>query len=176
MTHHKPLPPVEVVREIYRYHPETGHWYRLKGRGRMIKEGSRRENHNRRAKRRRLYRYQKLCIEGVRYKAHRLAWLYMTGEDPGELEIDHWNGDITDNRFCNLRLATRPQNRQNRKRHKNSTTGHKGLRYDRRDKVWRARFVCNGVEYGKCSKDKLVALHWLIQTRAAVHGEFDRRA
>ena len=40
------------------------------------------------------------------YLAHRLAWLYMTGEWPEEgKEIDHINGDASDNRFCNLKAC-----------------------------------------------------------------------
>lgn len=46
------------------------------------------------------------------HKAHRLAWLYMTGAFPRN-QIDHMNGDRTDNRFCNLREATHSQNMRN---------------------------------------------------------------
>jgi hypothetical protein len=37
----------------------------------------------------------------------------MTGEDPGEKQIDHANRIKTDNRFWNLRLADAAQNRHN---------------------------------------------------------------
>lgn len=56
------------------------------------------------------YRY--ICIEGTRYLAHRLAWLHMTGAHPLG-DIDHINGDKSDNRARNLREATRSQNMQN---------------------------------------------------------------
>ena len=48
-------------------------------------------------------------------------------EDPGSLHVDHINGDSTDNRICNLRLATDQQNSQNRKTGKNNTSGFKGV-------------------------------------------------
>ncbi len=48
--------------------------------------------------------------------AHRLAYKLMTGEDPGNQVVDHINCDRADNRWCNLRLATRSQNRMNSKR------------------------------------------------------------
>lgn len=51
--------------------------------------------------------YIRIRIDNVSYKAHRLAWLFITGEDPGELEIDHKNRKRSDNRACNLRLANR---------------------------------------------------------------------
>jgi hypothetical protein len=46
------------------------------------------------------------------YQASRLAWLYMTDSWPVG-EIDHANCDRTDNRWANLRLATRSQNQAN---------------------------------------------------------------
>jgi hypothetical protein len=42
---------------------------------------------------------------------HRLIWQIVTGEVP--IEIDHINGIKDDNRWCNLRLATRSQNMMN---------------------------------------------------------------
>lgn len=55
---------------------------------------------------------------GIDYKdclAHRLAWLYIYGTFPENL-IDHVNGNRSDNRICNLRLATKSENAQNMKR------------------------------------------------------------
>lgn len=64
-------------------------------------------------------------ISRSKYCAHRLAWLYMTGELPSE--IDHINADKTDNRFSNLRIATRAQNNANKRVQRNSRTGVKGV-------------------------------------------------
>jgi hypothetical protein len=54
-----------------------------------------------------------ICIHQRFYMAHRLAWLWMTGEWPAD-EIDHINQVKSDNRWSNLRLATRSQNLINR--------------------------------------------------------------
>lgn len=52
-------------------------------------------------------------VAGGRHLNHRLAWLYMTGNEP-ENCVDHVNGVTDDNRWCNLRAATVRQNQLNR--------------------------------------------------------------
>jgi len=67
-----------------------------------------------------------ISIDGTRYFAHRLAWLYMTSAWPKD-DIDHINGSPSDNRWENLRAATRSQNLANTSRFRNNTTGFKGV-------------------------------------------------
>ena len=50
-----------------------------------------------------------------RFAAHRLAWALVHGEWP-KSEIDHINGERTDNRIENLRVVTTSENRQNQRR------------------------------------------------------------
>lgn len=61
------------------------------------------------------------------YRAHRLAWLYMTGRWPANL-IDHKNRRKNDNRWSNLREATPAQNNYNRVTR--PASGIKGVRKD----------------------------------------------
>ena len=56
--------------------------------------------------------YRQLNIDGVRYLEHRVIWAYMTGHWP-ECFIDHADRDKLNNKWENLRLATRSQNRRN---------------------------------------------------------------
>lgn len=58
--------------------------------------------------------YIQITIEGNRYMAHRLAWLYMYGAFPKD-HIDHINGNRSDNTLYNLREATNAQNLQNQR-------------------------------------------------------------
>lgn len=59
--------------------------------------------------------YIRLRIDGRRYQAHRLVWLIAFGRMP-DGEIDHINGNRSDNRLANLRDVTGRQNTQNRQR------------------------------------------------------------
>jgi len=61
--------------------------------------------------------YRQIKIKGVRCAEHRLAWLFETGEWP-EDDLDHINGARADNRFENLRDATRRENGQNMQCHR----------------------------------------------------------
>ena len=50
--------------------------------------------------------YLRIGIDGKQFWAHRLAWIYVHGDNIGDAKIEHINKDFTDNRICNLRLST----------------------------------------------------------------------
>ena len=71
--------------------------------------------------------YRQIKISRRKYPEHRLVWLWMTGRWPA-LQIDHKNGDPSDNRWENLRDVDQSTNLQNRFRAmKNSKTGLLGV-------------------------------------------------
>lgn len=79
--------------------------------------------------------YRIICIDRKMIRAHRLAWVWMTGKWP-ENEIDHINGVKDDNRFCNLREATHRQNSFNRPK--------RGYTWDKRRCRYVAQINING--------------------------------
>lgn len=117
--------------------------------------------------------YLILKFDGKQYKAHRVAWALMTGEWP-VLEIDHENGVKNDNRWENLREATRAQNCQNTKRPKSNKSGYKGVhKFD--ETFWRATVGCGGKRYEvglfRCPTAAFIAR---IAKAKDLHGEFAR--
>ena len=82
--------------------------------------------------------YTQLCIYRKKYRIHRLAFLYMTGEWPNEL-VDHINQIKDDNRWSNLRQATVSQNNINSKKQKNNKSGYRGVYWDSKNQIWRVQ-------------------------------------
>lgn len=68
--------------------------------------------------------YLVTSVDSKVYKCHRLAWLYMTGSWP-KSQIDHMNGQRSDNRFKNLRDVGQTQNIENQRKAqiRNKSTG-----------------------------------------------------
>jgi hypothetical protein len=64
-------------------------------------------------------------INGKCFPLPRILWKMHTGRDPGDLYVDHINGDVTDNRIDNLRTVTPGENRMNCRAA--SKSGHKGI-------------------------------------------------
>jgi hypothetical protein len=102
------------ARNLFRYEPETGGLIMLTGkrRGYPVKT--------------RLGRYLMVRAKGIKFVAHRVIWLLVHGEWPPSL-LDHKDGDGTNNRLSNLRLATPQQNMSNMRICKRNTTGAKGV-------------------------------------------------
>lgn len=127
---------VETLKSLVSYNPENGEFERLVKR-----------SHNAGCGSVNTHGYVVISLLNKPYYAHRLAWLYCHGEMP-KGQIDHINGDRSDNRLENLRDASVEINQQNlRKAQKNSKTGLLGVMYmgkNRRGKSYASRVHHNG--------------------------------
>jgi len=79
--------------------------------------------------------YWEIEIDHKKYKAHRLAWLYVYGEMPKNL-IDHINNDRSNNRISNLREATYQTNSENYKTPKTNKSGVKNVSWYKNLDKW----------------------------------------
>jgi HNH endonuclease len=129
---------VDRLKQVYLYVPETGQFLRLQETN----------SHNGKAKVGEPAgslsgeRYIRIGIDGRVYRAHRLAWFYMTGEWP-EYGVDHIDLDPTNNRWENLRAADQSQNAVNTRRRKDNTSGFKGVSKTANGR-WQARLYVKG--------------------------------
>jgi hypothetical protein len=86
--------------------------------------------------------YAVVSVSGKNFRAHRLAWLLMTGKQP-PAAIDHVNRVRSDNRWANLRESTPLLNQQNR-RDVSNKHGHPGVAWFPQNKKFGARIRLNG--------------------------------
>lgn len=86
--------------------------------------------------------YVFIGLKGKMYRAHRLAWLYSYGEWP-KGQIDHINGDPTDNRICNLRVVDNSENGKNRGKYITNKSGVVGVHWSSKNKKWISSITFN---------------------------------
>ena len=89
--------------------------------------------------------YISIRVDGTPQQAHRLAFLYVTGEWPTG-DVDHLNGRRADNRWENLRECSRSENMQNVSLQRNNTSGHTGVTWNKGRRKWVAQ-ICHGRTY-----------------------------
>ena len=105
----KKLPDLDYIKSILDYDPETGvfTWkVKMSSKQNVGDEAGSVDNKG----------YRILGIRKSNFKAHRIAYYYVTGCDPRESQVDHKNRDKNDNRFDNLRLTDNSGNQHNRGR------------------------------------------------------------
>lgn len=126
---------LQRLKVLLRYDPDTGNFYRLVTMGSQVagtiagtphKEG-----------------YVDLTVDGIRLLAHRLAWFYMTGAWP-VADVDHRDRNKANNRWSNLREASRSQNMANCGALANNRCGIRGVRLFKRTGRWVASIRVSG--------------------------------
>ena len=147
---HRRLPELELLQERFSYCKETG-TLTVKRTGREVvsKNG----------------RAVQVKVNYQGYLAHRIIWKLVTGEDPIGYEIDHINRNQLDNRWSNLRLATKQENGYNKKAN--------GIRKDKRTGKWVTSFQVDGVKrHGGVHDCPLMAHIAYIDLSRELRGEF----
>jgi hypothetical protein len=166
----------EYLKSAVEYNPETGEffwkyrkdmpkqwnsvWAGKKVKGRKCKQG-----------------YLDIRICNKRYGAHRLAFLYMHGWLPKEVDHKNCHGPKDDNRIQNLRNATRMQNENNKGIKKNNTSGFKGVCWHKSAGKWMSRIRVGSKRINLGLFDCPAAASFSYQVASNIyHGDFGRVA
>lgn len=128
---------MDIIKTLLRYEPDSGELYWLANRPNGVKAGEQAGSVRKDG-----YRY--ICVDGVRYYAQVIIWFLQTGKWPADM-VDHKNRQRDDNRWDNLREATRSQNISNAKLRVDNSTGFKGV--FRQPNGFRAQINAGGVRY-----------------------------
>ena len=114
--------------------------------------------------------YWVISIDGVVHYAHRLAWLYETGDWPS-CKLDHINLNRSDNRFENLREVTDSQSMMNRRGW--SFDESKGATYNKESGLWKAQIWVNRTNHYLGSYETQEQAHAVyVKAARELHGEF----
>jgi hypothetical protein len=156
----------ERLKQLLDYSPDTGLFYWRVDRG-GIKAGSI-------AGARRESGYITISVDSRLYRAHQLAWLWMTGRWPAQF-VDHKDMQKDNNRWANLREATKSQNQMNTRLQSNNTTGHKGVTWFKQYgkyqvMVWKNR-KAHFIGYFETLEEAATARNTAAER---IHGEFAR--
>lgn len=163
----KPHVTATRLHALFDYDPLTGAFRR---KGELIEAGCKSKSG------RAVTTYRLIEVDGKLYKAHRLVWLYMFGEEPTAF-IDHIDGNGLNNRLDNLRICDQTQNNANSRLGKNNTSGFKGVYWDKRTGKWRVQIQAYGqrLRLGRFADlDKASEAYVLAADR--IFGEFARAA
>lgn len=116
-------------------------------------------------------------VGNVNYKlcmAHRVIWAIVHGEYP-DSDVDHINGNRSDNRIVNLRAATRSQNNCNSGLRSDNTSGYRGVSFQAQYGKWEARIHADKKKHRLGYFDTAEeAAEAYRKASLNLHGEFSR--
>lgn len=152
---------IDAAKKRFHYDPKGGKFYFLRGRSgkKVIKEEVTSSNHG----------YIILSFLSTKFMAHRIAWALYNGDLPDGVFIDHIDGNKTNNKLNNLRIATKQQNGWNVGLSKQNASGIKGVHFDSYSRMWRAS--CQQTKLGRF-KTKEEAELAVREFRESAHGCF----
>ena len=128
------------LKEVLNYDKETGYFTRLVKSGPSVKVGERAgyKHTDKNGK-----SYIRISVDGKKYAAHRLVFLYVDGKFPDD-QVDHKNGCGIDNWWTNLKQATNADNGKNQKLPKDNTTGICGVYFYKNKTLFQVQITADG--------------------------------
>jgi hypothetical protein len=153
----------EIAKALFDYDPKTGMVTWKFGSAQIVK-GAEIGSTTNTAKSNTKYRTIKLF--GLSYKVHRIIWLMQTGDWP-KGDVDHIDGDGLNNKWDNLRDVTHSQNLMNSAVRSDSTSGYKGVSYDKARDRWYAYINIGG-------KRKMLGRHRTMQEAVTARQNAER--
>ena len=142
----------DKLKSLLSYEPSTGVFTRLKNAGGKL-AGSIAGSKNPGG-------YIDISVAGKTYRAHRLAFLYMTGYFPA-CDVDHINRNKTGNRWNNLREVSKTLNNRN--------TNAKGYSFDKATGKYRAQIM---VDFKNISLGRFATAQEAEQAYAKAKAEY----
>lgn len=116
-------------------------------------------------------RYSATTVDGKHWCVHKLIYLYHYGQVPDQL--DHINGDTSDNRIENLREANSSENMRNRRVFSNNKSGYKGVSWSKCHGKWYVYMNVNNARKHLGYYDDLeIAASLASEARDLHHGNF----
>lgn len=139
--------PVETLRQLLVYDPDTGFLYWLERPKEMFASDRLCNAWNAKLAGKRAFTAERSgygtgSILGCLYCAHRVAWALYYGSWP-QFEIDHINGIRSDNRIVNLRCVHHADNLKNQKLRSTNTSGVTGVYFCNTYKKWVSKIKVN---------------------------------
>jgi hypothetical protein len=163
-----PLPSQEDLKRLLRYEPSSGKLFWRKRTPEMFAQAEvHSAAHTCAQWNSRFAGREALVKENIGYRcgrlnyqyvlAHRVIWKMVTGVEP--VEVDHIDGDRSNNRWNNLRDATSSQNNRNSARRSTNTSGAVGVMWNKQKRKWSASLYIGG---------KIIHLGFFTQFDSAV--------
>lgn len=116
--------------------------------------------------------YLTIRLGGKTHYAHRLAWLYVYGKEPEQL--DHINRVKKDNRIVNLRIASKGENVINSRTRADNKSGCPGVSKFRNK--WQVKIKKGPIKFSRICATKDEAIELYMSKRAELYGKFEPTA
>lgn len=114
--------------------------------------------------------YLTMVHDKRKYYLHQLVFLMHHGYIPSN--IDHIDGNGSNNRIENLRLTTVSENMYNTKINTKNTSGFKGVHFNKQKQKWQAKLLVRGKQIARVFHSKELAVEFMELFREMAHGQF----